>query len=264
MSIKSISFPLFVVALIFIALNFIRPTVLSVVDKRTLKESKAAELRTVEATLASIGTLADSRITLLGEERGSMAVEYLPFESDQDRVLDILNYLSVQAGTSISSVAFKESPAQTRPPIEIPAEITPEMLASGTFPLTPPQAPLPRSFTVTVAMTGTYDGLKSFMEKVTNANRFHTVSMFSITEKGGESPTQEAEAPAVSDGFLDGIFEADFAYLPEEKYENAYLHPVFAAGKFDTAALDKLSAMKSDVPMLVEPSTSGRSNPFIP
>lgn len=258
MSIKSISFPLFVVVLIFIALNFIRPTVLSIMEKRTLKESKAAELRTVEATLANIGALADSRDALLGEDRGNMAVEYLPFASDQDRVLDILNYLSVQAGASIASVTFKESPVQPRPAVQ------PEVLADGTVVPMPPRAPLPKSFSVTVAMTGTYDSLKSFMEKVSNANRFHTVSMFSIGEKKEQRSAQEEEAPTVPDGFLEGIFEADFAYLPEEKHENAYLHPVFAAGKFDTSALDKLAAMRSDVPTLVEPSTSGRSNPFIP
>ncbi len=258
MSIKSISFPLFVVALIFIALNFIRPTVLSILDKRAVKESKTAELRTVEATLANIGALAESRTAILGEDRGNMAMEYLPFASDQDRVLDILNYLAVQAGASIASVTFKESPIQTRPAVQ------PEVLADGTVPPTPPQAPLPRSFTVVVSMTGTYDSLKSFMEKVSNANRLHAVSVFSITEKREEASAQGGDVPATPSGFLEGVFEAEFAYLPEEKYENAYLHPVFAAGKFDTAALDKLSAVKSDVPMLVEPSTSGRSNPFIP
>lgn len=257
---------MFIVALIFVALNFIRPTILSILDKRTAKEAKMAELRTVEATRASIGALAESRAALLAEDRGRMAIEYLPLASDQDRVLDVLNYLSVQAGASITGVSFTESPAQQQPQqIQPPMDqASLDLLASGIVPPMPPQAPLPRSFTVTVSITGTYESLKSFMEKVTNANRLHKVSSFSITEKTEEASADDPAAPVTPSGFLEGIFEADFAYLPEESYENAYLHPVFASGAFDTAALDRLSTMKSDVPMLVEPSTSGRSNPFTP
>lgn len=256
MSIKSIAFPLFVVALVFIALNFIRPTVLSILEKREMRDSKQAELKAVEGTLANIRSLSDSRSALLAEERGARAIEYLPFASDQDRVLDILNYLAVQAGASIASVTFKETPVPIRP------STTEPMLGDGTALPNPPQPPISQAFTVTVEMTGTYESIKSFMEKVSNANRLHTISVFSIKEKKQEGGTEEA--PPVSDGFLEGMFEADFAYLPEETYENAYLHPVFASGTFDTSGLDKLSSMKSDVPSLVEPSVSGRSNPFTP
>lgn len=259
MSLKNISFPLFLVILVFIALNFIRPTVLSILDKNKSKGLKEAELRTVQATLASIGTLAESRAGILAGDQGVLAIEYLPYASDQDRVVDILNYLSIQVGASISSITFDESDAQPRPAVAVPVE----PLADGSMPQMPPQAPTPKAFSVEVTMTGTYDSLKSFMERVTNANRLHAVSSFSISEKKKDA-VPEGEAAPATDGFLDAVFTAEFSYLPEEQYENAYLHPVFAAGKFDTGALDELSKIRSDVPTFLEPTVSGRSNPFIP
>lgn len=259
MSLKTISFPLFLVVLIFVALNFIRPTILSILDKNDAKVLKETELKTVQATLANIGTLAESRAGILAGDKGRLAIEYLPYASDQDRVIDILNYLSIQAGASISSIAFEESKAPPRP--ETPVQAEP--LADGSVPPAPPVAPLPRTFSAEVSMTGTYDSLKSFMEKVTNANRMHAVSSFSIVEKK-ESAAPEGEPAPAADGFLDATFAVEFSYLPEEAYANAYLHPVFAAGNFDVVALEDLSKVKSDVPALVEPSVSGRSNPFIP
>lgn len=255
MSIKKISFPIFIAALIFIALNFIKPTVLSIIDKRAIKETKLLELQSVESTKASIGTLSEARSVLLGQSEGQLALSYLPLMSDQDRVLDMLNYLATQGGASIDSMKFVVEAREAAPVLEPMAP-----LPDGSIPPTLPVASKPLLFSVKVVMTGTYDGLKNFMEKLSTVNRFHEIESFTIVEPEVELDSTGAPVPSV--GFLDGTLDAVFSYLPEEKYQNAYLHPVFSSKQFDTKAFEKLTSLRSDVPALIEPNPTGRTNPF--
>ncbi len=255
MSIKKISFPIFIIALIFIALYFIKPTVLSILDKRAVKETKLIELQSVENTKASIGTLSEARAVLLAKSEGQLALAYLPLASDQDRVLDMLNYLATQGGASIDSMSFVVEPRE----VPLPAEpMAP--LPDGSIPPTPPVAPSPQLFSVKVAMTGTYEGMKAFMEKLSMINRFHEIKSFAIVEPDIELDSEGA--PTAPSGFLEGSLEAVFSYLPEGRYDNAYLHPVFSSKQFDTKAFDKLASLRADTPPLTEPAATGRPNPF--
>jgi hypothetical protein len=251
-------FPLFVIVLAFIAVNFIRPGVLAVLDQRAAKEVKFAELAAVEKTASNVGSLADSRESLLGSEDGRSVMSYLPTGPDHDRIVDILNYLAFQSGAVIGDVSFEDGK-------NIPSEVPQSQVvaADGTIIQEPPSVPVPMTFSVSVDMSGSYDSLKSFMEKVSSVDRLRAISSFSL-KKESQSLASGTDGQAVpDDGVLSATFDVEFAYLPEASYPGAHLLPVFSSTTFDIGSVRQMMAADESIPALPEPTLPGRrADPF--
>jgi len=261
MSIRRMLFPLFVIILAFVAVNFIRPAILSVLDQRTMKETKLAELAAVEKTAANIGSLSDARKKLLGSEDGRMIMSYLPTKPDHDRIVDIFNFFGLQSGAIIGDIAFEKNVAVAAPVADVSSEV---VAADGTVIETPPAAPLPSVFSVTVEMSGAYDSLKSFMDRVSSMDRLEKVVSFSITKSNTETGASAGNpGQTAGEGELSAKLEVEFSYLPEASYPGAHLLPIFAAGEFDTASVLQAMGSNESIPVLPEPALPGRrSDPF--
>ncbi|MBP9752169.1 MAG: hypothetical protein KBD19_04970 [Candidatus Moranbacteria bacterium] len=260
MAIKRMLFPLFVIILAFVAVNFIRPAVLAVLEEHAEKDVKLAELSAIEKTATNIGSLSASRETLLASADGRLIMSYLPIGHDHDRIVDILNFLALQTGAVISDVSFE---AGSVPPAAVPQEgvVAPD----GTIVETAPQVPLSSTFGVSVEMSGSYESLKSFMDKVASVDRLKKVTSFSITEQEAPtgSPSVEDGQTVVDDGTLSAMLSAEFAYLPESSYPGAHLLPIFSSGSFDVESVKQSMTSDELVPALPEPVLSDRrANPF--
>lgn len=258
MAVKRILFPLFVIAVAFLVLNYIRPSVLSVLDQRAAKEARLAELAAVEETAANIGALSDSREALLDSDDGRAVMAYLPVKSDHDRIVDVLNYLALGSGANINEVSFE---AGVTAPIAAP--IKEALETNGIVMWAAPSVPAPSSFSVTADVSGAYGSLKSFLEKVTSVDRLKKVVSFSISEQDQSvAPGTDGQVPP-DDGTLTAKIEIEFMYLPEASYPGAHLLPIFTAGNFDMESARQ--AMRSDgsIPTLPEPALPGRRpDPF--
>jgi len=255
---KKILFPLFIVIFAFIAINFIRPAILSALDQRIAKEVKLAELAMVEKTATNIGALSGSRKAILESEDGTLLMTYLPTKVDQDRIVDILNYAALKTGTVIGGISFEAGKA----PREV-ALAEQVVGADGIAIATPPPTPIPSSFSMKLNAGGTYDSLKSFMEQVSTVNRLQRVTAFSLTKKdkvelsAGETATSEDEDKLSAD------FEVSFLYLPESVYPGAHLLPMFESGAIDTSSVKRLMESKEIIPALPEPMLPERRvDPF--
>jgi hypothetical protein len=253
-------FPLFVIILAFVAVNFIRPAVLTVLEQRAEKDVKLAELSAIEKTATNIGSLSESREMLLASVDGKSIMSYLPVRHDHDRIVDILNFLALQTGAVISDVSFE---AGSVPPAAVPQEgvVAPD----GTIMEAAPQTPSPSTFEVSVEMSGSYESLKSFMDKVASVDRLKKIVSFSITKQKNPtgSPSVEDGQTVVDDGTLSAMLSAEFAYLPESSYPGAHLLPIFSTGSFDMESVKQSMASDELVPALPEPVLSDRrANPF--
>lgn len=251
-------FPLFVIIIAFLAVNFIRPAVLSVLDQRLAKEAKLAELSAVERTAANIGALSESREALLSSDDGKLVMSYLPVRSDHDRIVDVLNYLALGSGAIIGAISFD---AGTAVPAPVPVA---EVVGADGLPVqTPPQTPTPSMFSVTMEASGTYDSLKSFMEKVSSVNRLQKITSFSLSKQESSStPGADGQAPS-DNGTLSAQIEVGFMYLPEASYPTAHLLPIFTAGNFDMESVASAMSSAGSIPALPEPALPGRRpDPF--
>lgn len=257
--IKKLIFPLFLIVIVFLSINYIKPLVVSVLDERKQIADKQSELEATQATVKSIGTLSESRKSLLGSGGGQRVYAYLPVASDHDHVLDIFNYLAVQSGAIVNDVSFAEAKAVST--VSDADVNTTDATSSDVAPVVP-VLPEPSIFSVTVRLQGSYESIKLFLKKISTAGRFYTVKSFSIEKKTtGAGAGEDAQ---VNSDILLASLEADFSYLPKGNYPNAHAMPVFSAGEFSLKSLDQLLALGEGVSMIVEPSVSLRQNPFKP
>ncbi|HWQ60086.1 MAG TPA: hypothetical protein VN420_02980 [Candidatus Fimivivens sp.] len=254
MSLKKLSFPIFVIVIVFIGAFSVKPTVDSVLENRKNLKARADELAAVEATRRNLDMLSASRDSLLTSDEGTTVYGYLPVSFDQERIVDVFNFYAMQSGAVINDIAFmhKATPASVSPAVSVDGNVDDAAL--------PPVPPVPGSFTMHASIQGSYESLRSFFKSVSHPGRSYALTSFSIEKKGVAT---DANGQAVADtGMLSGTFSADFFYLPEKSYPRGYLLPVFGTGAFDLASVRELIAEEKAVPELPVPGDAGRGNPF--
>jgi Tfp pilus assembly protein PilO len=254
MSIKRLSFPIFIIIVIFLGIFLVKPAVISVMEKRQAKLEKEAELSAVEATKQNLEALESSRESLLGTDEGKMVYAYLPVSLDQDRIVDVFNYYAMQSGAVVNNIAFESKDTRKSP--YFPADTQKEM-----DPLSAPKAPDPSTFTLSANIQGSYESIKTFLKEVSRPARSYRLVSFAIAKK--DSGTDPAGQPMPDSGILSGSFSAEFYYLPEKQYPRGYLLPIFSAGQFDMTGIRELMTKEKTVPMLSDPGNAGRVNPFV-
>ncbi|MEI6650873.1 MAG: hypothetical protein WCL23_05605 [Candidatus Moraniibacteriota bacterium] len=251
MPIKKIFPFLFLVIVLFVGFGFLKPTVDSIIGKLSQQTTLQNDLATAKTTRENIDKISNSLDSVLASESGKAALAFLPSNSNQDRIVDIMNVCSFQSGISVSDFSFQ--PNSKQPVSQVINS------ASDGKPVTAPVLPAPESVTMTIGVRGSYESIKSFLEKLAVSGRFHVVNAVSIKQESSKGDSNVAAAPT---GALMATVKADFFNQPERSYPGANLLPVFGQGTFDTAAIDTLLKSESKIDVLPDAPTSGRGNPF--
>lgn len=252
MGLKKYLFPLFLILFVFALIQYVLPGAMSIREKLAERQVKQSSLSEVEVTVKNVGALAKG---LDDSEPAKRAFSYLPITSDHDLVMDKLNYIAVQNGVVLTSLEFSDGVKAAKVEIDPVSGVALTDGASG-----PPTA-TPQSFIVSLGVTGSYENVRSFFRDVSMIDRASVIQSFSIgTEK--KDATGDVAAPVTED--VSGKLTVEFLYLAKEKYQNAYLLPVFERGSFDTKPVDAFSAFVSNIPPIgvADGAMTGRSNPF--
>jgi hypothetical protein len=257
MSIKNLSFPIFMAVALFIGFFLVKPTVESILSQRADLDAKTAENIAVEATVQNLDSLFASKAALLDTEEGKAVYEYLPASVSQDRIVDTFNYYATQTGVSINGITFTEKVAPPTSDVSDPASSS----GSTTVLVATPSAPVPHSFTMNAAVQGTYENIRAFLKGISNPRRSYSLTSFSISKKEAVSVDPSGQLNT-SAGILSGKFSAEFYYLPLEKYRNGYMLPLFASKEFNVDPIREIIAKEGAIPSLANPDSVGRGNPF--
>lgn len=256
MPIKKIFPFLFVVILLFAGFGYVKPTVESIIAKRAKGEALNEDLSAAKRTRQNIDQVSSSLDTALASDAGKAALAYLPQDSDQERIVDIMNYFSFQSGVSVDEITI-DHPAKS--PMMMGTNAAPGEVAGVAVAPVAPATPSPESVVMTMGIRGSYESIKTFLEKLSVSGRFHIVGALSIdTDKGRVN----ADGTPAESGLLVASVKAEFFNLPKRNYPGSHLLPVFTQGAFDTAPIDQLLDSEESVPALQDPTVSGRSNPF--
>lgn len=256
MPIKKIFPLLFIIIIVFVGFGYVKPTVEAIITKRARGEALREDLSAAKRTKQNIDQISGSLDTILASDAGKAALAYLPQRSEQERIVDIMNYFSFQSGVSVDEITFEHSAKQpllsgTDTPIDQPIGLA---LAPSA-----PATPIPKSVIMTMGIRGSYESVKAFLEKLAASGRFHVVDDLSIKkEKGQTNP----DGSVVGSDLLITSVRAEFFNLPLQSYPGSHLLPIFTQGAFDTAPIDQLLDSEESVPTLQDPAVSGRSNPF--
>lgn len=249
MSLKILVVPFSILFSLIVVIGFIKPDMSVLQEKKNVLATKTTQLRDMAMLLENISTLSVSLDGQLDSE--SMLGAYIPKTLDQERVIDMFNYLAAQTGVTVSVMAMQDVMLK----VEEEPIVDPAAIMSDSVVVVPPAKPQTKAFSASVKATGDYARVKDFFHRLAHMNRFHKIQSFSL----GVTPVDQGDGDANS---LTGTFVSQFDYFPMSKVDTAVNTPVFLKGSFDTAEFDALLAWTSyQVSPLKQPAT-GRANPF--
>ncbi len=257
MSLKNLSFPIFVIITIFVGVFWIKPSIESIFQKRDSLAFKIRDFDAVLRTQQNLNSLLASRESIADTDAGKSILGYLPISISQDRVVDIFNYYAIQSGATINKIVFD---AGTKPSASSDA-LLPDTVNPLSGESEAPIAPILDTFTLHADIQGSYDNIRSFLKAVSHSGRSQEIGTFSIAKNKSISVDSTGQ-PVPDNGILSGNIAVTFNYLPLRHYAKGYLLPVFSGGAFDLSAVNAVLAKEGAIPALVEPGSAGRTNPF--
>lgn len=244
MRLKILVMPFSILFSLIVVIGFVKPDITVLQDKRVVLDTKTSQSQGMTTLLTNIASLTSSLDDQPESEK--LVSRYLAQELDQERIVDMFNYLAAQSGVFVSSMSMKETVVKS------PKE---EQISPDTgLPIATSTKPKVKAYVTMVEVKGGYEGIKDFMSRVSHMNRYHKILDFSIESAGGDT---EAEA-----GVLIGRLQTQFDYFPLQKLDSALNVPIFLRGEFDSTQLTSLlNWVNHTVPPLMSPD-AGKANPF--
>lgn len=242
---------------LIVVIGYVKPDIDVLQQKKVLLETKTGQSQNMTTLLSNISNLESSLATQT--ESVALVSSFIPNDPDQERVIDIFNYLASQSGVFVSIMGMKTVVIKndTKPVVAVAdpalASSDPSVVAGET--MAAALKPKVKAYAAEVEVKGNYEGIKDFFNRLAHMNRFHTISNFTI------SVPEEDSADAAA-GVLKGTFESQFDYFPPVTLETALNAPIFSKGVFDTAQLTSLLAWIQYPVSPLKDLNPGRANPF--
>ncbi len=256
MGLKLLVFPTIVGLSLILAVMFIQPDVMSILEQRAIESTKQEALSKIETVAANIQNMSSSLDSR--KETELLIKRYYPDKVDQERAVDMVNFLAQQSGVIVTKISLveqenkKKSVSSAQDESMASEEVD---ILSNTEPIVEP----PKSYKVDVTVMGTYESIRGFFERLYRTDRFRVMNSFSVQEITLKT---EKEGESIPDNFLEGSMSLDFRYIPQKRAGNVLHHPLFQSESLDYSSANQLADfINSPVSDLTIPTT-GRSNPF--
>lgn len=257
MNLKLLLFPTLLVLAVFLGVVYIKPDIESILVKREEEEAKREALRSAENIESNIRSLSQS---LNGKKEVETLVNrYLPSTIDQERSLDVVNFLAQQTGVAVNGIAMKENrETQTVVVVSETGEADPSQAAS-----TERGLESPKSYQATIEVMGTYQNLRAFLDRLYHTDRMRAVNNL-VMRKPGDSERFQAEQEIIPADFLFANIEIDFFYAASVSGGNALVQPIFQKDTMDFSSINRLVDFVNSPVGDLAPANYGRVNPFEP
>lgn len=255
MRLKILVIPFSILISLILVIGYIKPDITEIQEKKVVLEGKIAQTNNVSTLISHVESLSTDLASRSDDQQFVEA--YLPQEMDQERVIDMFNFLAGQSGVLVSIMSMKE--IQPKVVVEETIQVvagTP-MITDGSSVPVPQVKPKVKAYSALVEVRGEYTNIRDFFNRLAHMNRFGKMENFSMVTN---DDTLEAEA--VGPTLIKGVFQAEFNYFPMQKVGTALNIPVVNKGAFSD---DELSTLRSWVESIVSPlenPTTGRPNPF--
>lgn len=254
MGLKLLVFPSILVLSLVLAIWVIQPRVMTIMEQRAVEQVKREALAKVESVETNIRVVTEALATR--KESEQFVYRYYPEKSDQERAVDMLNFLAQQSGVVITSFAVTQEPERKKsvaqPQAEEGAIFDPTQKGEV-------QAIVPSTYEVNVRVVGPYVGLRNFFERMYRTDRLHSLENFGVNEIQRTSQDEEGAFPPE---FLEGFMNIEFPFVPQKRAGNVLIHPLFQSGTLDFGSVNRLvDFVNSPVSDLTLPP-KGRMDPF--
>lgn len=257
MNLKLLLFPTLLFLAVFLIIVYIKPDIETILTKRDEETSKQETLRKVEVVEGNIRSLAQSLNQKNDVE--SLVNRYLPQSIDQERSLDIVNFLAQQTGVAVNKIDMKEN-QQVQQTVVVTSETgETDPNQGGTLLERGPESP--RSYGVTVDVMGNYQNLRTFFERLYHTDRMRAVNVFTLRQPE-QMERFRGEQEIIPADFLLATISMDFFYAPSVGAGNALTQSIFQKDRIDFSAANQLVDFINSPVGDLAPASPGRSNPF--
>ena len=257
MSLKILFFPTVIILAVILVIGYIQPDIETIFAKRSEKEVKMEDLRKAELIYANITALnkaLDGR-----QEAESFIKRYFPQSIDQERALDIVNFLAQQTGVVVTDIdMIKNERPRTEAVGTVGAGVDPTEVSVSTVTEAPPE--VPESYRVGIVTMGTYENLRSFFDRLYRTDRFRVLRDLKLSDLDLAREGEGGEI--IPPDFLKGEIVLDFLYLPKKNSGNALTKSLFQQSELDFSSANRLIDFVNSPVGDLAPSTLGRNNPF--
>ena len=262
MSLKILILPTFIILEVIIAIGYIKPNIDAILAKQIEIQTAKDDLSKVDSVIGNIQTI--GRSIASRPEAVNFVEKYYPKALDEERVVDMFNFLAQQSGIIVTGFSAMEDPE-----VRVGDAVYNDAINNGK---TPEEATLmaeaatlaaPRSYTAKVTVIGAYSNIRDFFSKIHHSNRLHEIDEFSIEyRKQDPNKAEEEAALGIQSNFLIGTFEAKFPYVGEQRTGNALNEPLFQSPAFNFKTAEQAISFVTDPLPPLESGQGGRENPF--
>lgn len=200
-------------------------------------------------------------------ETQDILLRYVPSSQKEEEIVDNLNYLASREGLSVYRISVEDKKTNQSSAVATKTVAPP---APGTLSASEPSSEgvsvvsevsrgaSPKDMEVKIGLTGTYDKIRAFFNKLAALRRFNNVGSAKITE---EIDPEKEESFA---GILKVETSVAFNYLEKVTSVTNVNDEVFYRDTFDTSVIDGIKNNMSTGMVDLELGSKGRENPFIP
>ncbi len=255
MTLKLLFFPTLLILAVFLSIAYIKPDIENILIKREEEATKQEALRSAENIESNIRSLAQA---LNGKKDIETLVNrYLPTSIDQERSLDVVNFLAQQTGVAVNGIAMKEKQeTQTAVVVSETGEADPNQVA-----VTERGPESPKSYLATIEVMGTYQNLRAFLDRLYHTDRMRALNSLLI-RKPDDSERFQAEQEIIPADFLRANIELDFFYASPVSGGNGLVQPIFQKNTMDFSPANRLVDFVNSPVGDLTPGNYGRTNPF--
>lgn len=259
MSLKLLLFPTLIILSVVLIIWYIKPDIETILTQQEMERVKQSELENVE----QIGKNIQSLTAFLDQKNDTekLVKRYYPDKMDQERTLDVINFLAQQSGVVITSLSMIENPRMKDVPQAQEVNADPFASAEGEAGATPATSTSPESYQAKVRTMGTYSNLRNFFDRLYHTDRMRVMNELTLEQIDESERSREGQEIIPAD-FLTASVGVDFFYAPTLNAGNALHHELFKKNTLDLGTATQLVDLVNSPVGDLAPASSGKSNPF--
>lgn len=210
-----------------------------------------------------------SELDSLGADR-DVVYEFVPSDIKESEIIDNLNRMAADSGLLIYGLSVG------RPSLEV---ASPEALVTmGSTSLdvkspsvTPvvPILPKAKNFEANIQVSGNYDQIKSFLEKLNVFARYNSIGNIFLKKGVSSAAGGSDNQPVITDtptlDVLTANIKINFNIVDKTTLSGDNVNdPVFSSSRLDTKIISQIKSQRSGAAMALDIGQQGKANPFMP
>jgi len=258
MKLKLILVPGIIALIVVLGIWFIYPAYSNgtdgVMDHYKQLKAEKQKLDSIKGKSGNANSLS-SQLDSLGSDKEAL-YEFVPTNIKESEIVNNLNKMAADSGLLIFGLTVG------RPSLSVASMEAPQK--PGINPSIP-VLPKAKTFSADMQISGSYDQVKTFLNKVDNFARYEAIASLNLKKGSSVSGQAGAGAPDPSMDILAADLKITFNMLDKAKLSGDNVNDaVFSSSSLNTDIISQIKSSRSELAVGVDTGQKGKANPFLP